>query len=279
MPRGQRGRPVHPAESDMTDQPQIRFDNGAEYEQFMGVWSRYAGDAFIDWIAPPSGARWVDVGCGNGAFTELVVQRCAPAHVDGIDPSDGQIAYARTRMPASAPVRFEVGDAQALPFPDVAYDVAAMALVIFFVPDPVKGVAEMKRVTKPGGLVAAYAWDILGGGFPYAALRDEMEAIGLPPANPPSVEAARIENLRTLWTGAGLVDVEMREIHVERTFPDFDTFWRIAQTGPRVAPALSSTGSGNVEKVRRRLAERLVGPDGRITCGAIANAVKGRVPA
>jgi SAM-dependent methyltransferase len=261
----------------MTEPQPIRFDNGAEYEQFMGVWSRYAGDAFLDWITPPSGARWVDVGCGNGAFTENVVERCAPAHVDAIDPAEGQLAFARTRLPG-APVTWRQGDAQELPYPDAAYDVAVMALVIFFVPDPVKGVAEMKRVTKPGGLIAAYAWDILGGGFPYAALRDEMERVGLQPANPPSVEAAKLENLSALWTGAGLVDVETREIHVERTYPDFDTFWKIAQTGPRVAPALSSTGSGNVEKVKRRLAERLVDPDGRVTYGAVANAVKGRVP-
>ena len=62
----------------MTD-PRIRFDDGAAYEDFMGKWSLLAGDTFLQWLAPAPGARWVDVGCGNGAFTELLVQRCAPA--------------------------------------------------------------------------------------------------------------------------------------------------------------------------------------------------------
>ena len=78
----------------------IRFDDGAAYEQAMGMWSRLAGEIFLDWLAPPLGLRWIDVGCGNGAFTELLVERCAPVEVQGIDPSEGQLAFARTR-PAS----------------------------------------------------------------------------------------------------------------------------------------------------------------------------------
>ena len=79
----------------MTDQ--IRFDDGAAYERYMGVWSRIAGETFLDWLAPEPGLRWLDVGCGNGAFTELIVARCAPAAVDGIDPSEAQLAFARKR--------------------------------------------------------------------------------------------------------------------------------------------------------------------------------------
>jgi ubiquinone/menaquinone biosynthesis C-methylase UbiE len=78
-------------------EPQIRFNDGAAYERMMGVWSRLAGEIFLDWLAPRPGLRWIDVGCGNGAFTELIVERCAPAEVQGIDPSDGQLAYARAR--------------------------------------------------------------------------------------------------------------------------------------------------------------------------------------
>jgi SAM-dependent methyltransferase len=258
-------------------EPQIRFDNGADYEQFMGVWSRLAGEVFLDWLAPAPAARWVDVGCGNGAFTELLAARCAPVHVDGIDPSEGQLAFARTRMPA-ATATFRQGDAMALPYGDASFDAAVMALVIFFVPDPVEGVAEMARVVAPGGSVSAYAWDNLGGGFPYAALREEMAAIGRPSLQPPSVEAANLDNLRALWTGAGLVDVETRRITVQRTYPDFDTYWRIARSGPPVVPAVAGADPEEMATVRRRLAERLVGADGRITCEATANAVKGRVP-
>jgi ubiquinone/menaquinone biosynthesis C-methylase UbiE len=74
---------------------EIRFDDGAAYEQGMGRWSRLVGEIFVDWLAPQAGLRWIDVGCGNGAFTELLVQRCAPAEVHGIDPSEAQLAFAR----------------------------------------------------------------------------------------------------------------------------------------------------------------------------------------
>src|SRR5712691_7145769 len=97
----------------------IRFDDGAAYERMMGMWSQLAGACFLDWLALPAGLRWLDVGCGNGAFTELLVERCAPATVQGIDPSEGQLAFARTRAAARV-AQFRQGDAMVLPFPDNA---------------------------------------------------------------------------------------------------------------------------------------------------------------
>ncbi|MDQ2928905.1 MAG: methyltransferase domain-containing protein [Pseudomonadota bacterium] len=255
---------------------EIRFDDGAAYEGFMGAWSLLAGDTFLQWLAPPAGWRWADVGCGNGAFTELLVERCAPVEVQGIDPSEGQLAFARSQR-AHGPVQFRQGDAMALPYADAAFDAAVMALVIFFVPDPAKGVAEMARVVRPGGSVSAYAWDMLGGGFPFAALSRELVAFGAPVLLPPSVEASRIEAMQALWKDAGLIDVETRTITVERTFADFDTFWKIAQTGPRIAPRVAAMAPADVELLKDRLRARLP-PDagGRITYSARANAVKGR---
>jgi ubiquinone/menaquinone biosynthesis C-methylase UbiE len=122
-------------------EPQIRFDDGAAYEQMMGIWSRLAGEIFLDWLALPAGLRWVDVGCGNGAFTELIVGRCSPVEVQGIDPSEGQLAFARTR-PSSRVAKFHQGDAMALPFADGGFDAAVMALVLVFVPDPAKASAK-----------------------------------------------------------------------------------------------------------------------------------------
>src|SRR5712664_4072628 len=191
-------------------QPQICYDDGAAYERMMGAWSRIAGEIFLDWLAPPRGLRWIDVGCGSGAFTELLVERCAPAEVQGIDPSEAQLSFARAR-PAGRIAKFHRGDALALPFGEDNFDAAVMALVIFFVPDPAKGVAEMARVVSPGGLIAAFAWDVLGGGFPLEPLHAELRAMGITPLRPPSASAARLDSLRELWTGAGIGGVETRE--------------------------------------------------------------------
>ena len=260
----------------MTDQ--IRFDDGAAYERYMGEWSRLAGKTFLDWLAPKSGLRWLDVGCGNGAFTEMLVERCAPASVHGVDPSEGQLAFARTR-PAARVAQFRQGDAMAQPFPDDTFDAAVMPLVIFFVPNPATGVAEMARVVGPGGTVSAYAWDMEGGGFPYQTLHDEMRGLGVAVPTPPSPDASRIDAMRDLWTGAGLETVETREITVQRTFADFDDYWATVRGGPSVGPQLAAMASDDLARLCARM-RALLPPDatGRITYSARANAVKGRVP-
>jgi ubiquinone/menaquinone biosynthesis C-methylase UbiE len=260
-------------------EPQIRFEDGAAYERMMGVWSRLAGDIFLDWLAPRPGLRWIDIGCGSGAFSELLVERCAPAEVQGIDPSDAQLAFARVR-PAARLAQFRQGNAMALPFPDNRFDGAVMALVIFFVPDPAKGVAEMVRVVGPGGTVATYAWDILGDGFPVEPIHAEMRAMGITPLLAPSADASRIEALRALWTGAGLNAVETREITVSRTFADFDDFWAINSRSANIGPIIAAMSPGEAERLKAGVRKRLPPDDaGRIACTGRANAVKGRVPA
>jgi len=256
---------------------QIRFDDGAAYERYMGKWSQLAGDAFLDWLAPEPGLRWLDVGCGNGAFTETLVDRCAPAMVHGIDPSEAQLAFARTRSDARL-AHFRLGDAMALPFPNDTFDAAVMPLVIFFVPAPPKGIAEMARVVCPGGIVAAYAWDMLGGGFPYESLRDEMRALGVAVPLPPSPDASRMDVMRDLWTAAGLDGVETREITVQRTFADFEDYWTTILGGPSVSAKLKAMTPDDLAILKSRMKARLpADAGGRITCSARANAVKGRV--
>ena len=256
----------------------IRFDDGASYEQTMGIWSRLAGETFLDWLAPPSGLRWVDIGCGNGAFTELLVDRCAPLEVQGVDPSESQLAFARTR-PASRLAEFRAGDAMALPFPAGRFDAAVMALVIVFVPDPAKGIGEMVRVVGPGGIVANYVWDMVDGGFPLDPILGEMRAMGLSPPRPPHAEASRQEALRDLWAGAGIEAVETREITVRRTFADFDDFWTINLMGATVGPAIAAMDPADAAKLKDRIRKSLTADtEGRVTYSARANAIKGHVP-
>lgn len=257
---------------------QIHFSDGAAYERYMGKWSQLVGEAFLDWLAPPSGLRWLDVGCGSGAFTEMLVERCAPVSIEGIDPSEGQLSFARVR-PALHVAQFRQGDAMALSFPDNAFDVAVMPLVIPFVPNPAKGVAEMARVVCPGGIVTAYIWDMFGGGFPYEALQVEMRGLGVPVPVPPSLGVARIDVLRVLWSDTGLVAVKPREITVQRTFVDFDDYWTTVLGGPSVGPGLAAMTEENLGLLKSRMRARLA-PEasGRMTCNARAIAVKGRVP-
>jgi len=257
---------------------QIRFDDGAAYERYMGKWSQLVGATFLDWLGPKLGLRWLDVGCGNGAFTEMLVERCSPASVHGIDPSEAQLAYARTRS-ASRVAQFRQGDAMALPFPDDTFDAAVMPLVIFFVPDPARGVAEMARVVCPGGTISAYAWDMPGGGFPYEALRDEMRGLGVEVPMPPSPDASRIDAMRDLWTDAGLNAIETRELAVQRTFADFDDYWTTILGGPSVGPKIAAMASEDLALLMARMRTRLASDDtGHITCQGRANAVKGQAP-
>lgn len=258
---------------------EIRFNDGAAYERYMGKWSQLAGDTFLEWLDPKPGLRWLDVGCGNGAFTEMLVERCAPASVDGIDPSEGQLAFARGR-PALRHARFHQADAMVLPFPDDTFDAAVMPLVIFFVPEPARGIAEMARVVRPGGLVTAYAWDMVGRAFPYAALLEELRGLGVAVPAPPSNDASRLEVMCDLWAGAGLDAIDTRVITVERTFANFDDYWTTIHGSPSASSRLAAMGAGDRALLEARLRARLpADPDGRVIYSARANAVKGRVPA
>ncbi|HEY5676171.1 MAG TPA: class I SAM-dependent methyltransferase [Myxococcales bacterium] len=258
---------------------EIRFDDGAAYERMMGVWSRIAGDVFLGWLAPKPGLTWLDIGCGNGAFSELIVTRTAPAAVHGIDPSEGQLAFARTR-PHAGKVQFRQGGALDLPYEDNAFDAATMALVLFFVPEPARGVAEMARVVKPGGSVSAYVWDMLGGGFPQEPVFAELRAMGFTPMGPPRPEASDRAVMQALWRNAGLEDVEARVIEVERTYESFDEFWHSLQGSPSFKNATAAMTADARTELRERVRSRVApAAGGRVTLSAWANAVKGRVAA
>jgi SAM-dependent methyltransferase len=261
----------------MTDET-IRFDDGASYEVMMGRWSVLVGERFLDWTGVPDGARWLDVGCGNGAFTELLVTRCRPSDVQAFDPSPGQLAYARQRLPAGAPVTWTEGDAMRLPVADGAGDAAVMALVLFFVPEPAVGVAEMCRAVRSGGVVAAYHWDILGGGFPLADIGAEMHALGTPPRLPPSVAASTLEASAALWQQAGLQQVRTCQFTVQRRFDSFDDYWNSGASSNTLRPMFDAMPAERRELVKANVRRRLQAGDGALTLSARANAVCGIKP-
>jgi ubiquinone/menaquinone biosynthesis C-methylase UbiE len=257
---------------------QIRFDDGAAYERYMGAWSQLVGEKFLDWLAPRTSMRWLDVGCGNGAFTRMIVERCAAASIHGIDPSEGQLAVARARFPSHV-AQFRQGDAMALPFPDDAFDAAVMPLVIFFIPEPARGVAEMIRVVCAGGSVSAYAWDMAGGGFPYQALHDEMRRMGVAVPAPPSPEASRMDVLQALWTDAGMEEVETLAITVQRSYDTIDDYWTTILGGPSVGKQLLAMTDDSRARLKDQMRALLpTDATGRITFGARAHAVRGRLP-
>jgi ubiquinone/menaquinone biosynthesis C-methylase UbiE len=258
-------------------EPAMRFDDGEGYERYMGKWSQLVGHEFLQWLAPKPGLRWLDVGCGNGAFTAMIIERCAPAAVKGVDPAEGQIAFARSR-PDSRLAQFGIGDAMALPFPDDSFDAAVMPLVLFFVPNPPQGVAEMARVVCPGGIVTAYSWDMIGGGFPYQSLQAQMREMNAIVKVAPNPDASRMKVLRELWLGAGLEAVETQEITVQRTYENFEDYWTTILRGPSVRPGLTAMSPENLAKLQYQMRVRLP-PDaqGRITISARANAIRGRV--
>ena len=257
----------------------LSFDDSAAYERFMGRWSRAVAPAFLDWLAAGGGRRWLDVGCGTGILAETLLELCAPQSVHAVDPAPAQVKAAK-RGPAAGRATFEVADARKLPFADATFDVVASALVINFIPEPPLALGEMRRVARPGGLVAGYVWDFAEELSPSGPLRTAMRRSGLEVPGIPGTEASRIGALRALFEGAGLEQVETRTVEVCLGYLDFEDFWQ-AQT-PSYAPTTKLIASMD-DKERARL-RRFVqaalpfGPNGSIEYCARANAVKARVP-
>lgn len=255
--------------------PPFVFDDGAAYELMIGRWSALVAQPFLEWLELPHGLAWLDDGCGDGSFTRPLVLHQRPASVIGVDPAPAQLSFARQRL-ASATVRFMEGDAQALPLPDASVDAAVMALVLFFLADPPLGVRELVRVVKVGGTIAAYHWDLAGGGFPLQPILDAIHAEGYRSHPPPSAWTAALQASEHLWQDAGLSDVKTRQFEVSRAFESFDDYWRTAQGSPRLRELFATLSSTTVQRLRACARERLGGAGDRpLVLKARANAVKG----
>jgi SAM-dependent methyltransferase len=266
----------------MTILPADLWASGDAYEPYVGRWSRSVARDFVAWLARPAGLRWLDVGCGTGALTRTILALAEPAAVVGVDPSEGFLANARTRV-RDPHVEFRAGDAQALPFGDRQFDVVVSGLVLNFVADPGRALAEMRRLARPDGVVAAYVWD-------YAGRMQLMRyfwdaAVELDPAARDLDEGRRFpicrpEALAALLTGAGLEAVQTRAIDVPTAFRDFDDYWAPFLGGQAPAPGYCVSlrperRAALRELIRSRLPTR---PDGAITLVARAWAVLGTAP-
>jgi SAM-dependent methyltransferase len=254
--------------------------SGAAYEGYVGRWSRLVAAQFVDWLPVPSGARWLDVGCGTGIITAAILARCEPASVVGIDPSGPFLELAREAV-TDPRVRFATGTAAETGQPDRSVEATVSGLVLNFVPDVDAALQEIRRVTASDGVIAAYVWDY-GGGMEFMR-RFWDAAVAEDPAAAPIAEAVRFslstpDALDAVFTRAGCGDVETRAIDIPTTFRDFDDFWRpfLAGTGP--APAyLASTDDGRRAAIRGRLERDLpAASDGTIPLTARAWAVRGR---
>ena len=252
--------------------------SGDAYESYVGRWSRAVAAEFLDWLGVGPGRRWLDVGCGTGALTAAILDRCDPVKVLGVDPSVAHIAWATARV-EDGRARFAVAGAAELP--EFAADAVVSGLVLNFVPDPGAALAAM-RARAPGGVVAAYVWDYAGGMELMRRFWDA--ALALDPNVVDLDEGARFgicrpDRLERLWRDQGLVDVATRPIDIPTRFRDFDDYWTpfLGGQGPAPGYAISLDEDRQAELRERIRADLPVASDGSIDLVARAWAVRGRV--
>jgi len=255
------------------------WENAESLERYVGRWSRLVAREFVAWLQVPPGSRWLDVGCGSGALTETALAEAEPESIEGVDTSEAFVAYAASRV-TDPRASFAVADAQALDRPDAVYDAVASSLVLNFLPDPARGAAEMRRVARPGGVVAGYVWDYAGEmqlmrRFWDAAAELDPEAADLDEGR--RMAGCNPADLEALFSGAGLEEVETRAIDVPTVFADFDDYWSPFEGGQGPAPGYCvSLPPDRRAALRERLRETLpAAPDGSISLVARAWAVRG----
>lgn len=257
------------------------FANATGYEQLMGRWSVRLAPLYAEFARLGDVGRILDVGCGTGALIETIANLTRNAEIVGVDPAQSFIDYARTRF-SDPRIALRVGNVMDLPFPTAHFEHTLSLLVMMFVPEPERAAREMRRVTRPGGIVSACTWH-----------RDELElasifweeACTLDPGADARAQRPKHSNresqLEVLWKSAGLVEVEETAITMQLPFSSFNDFWDPHLRG--VAPQgayVASLSEERREALRQALLNRLLGdrPDGAFTLKAKALAVRGTVP-
>jgi len=200
----------------------VMFNAAGDYDRFMGRYSTLLAPQMADLANVKAGQRVLDVGCGPGALTGELVRRVGAANVTAIDPSEPFVAAIRERY---AGVDARVGPAEALPFPDHTFDATLAQLVVHFMRDPLAGLREMKRVTKPGGAVVVCVWDHAGDKGPLSPFWRAAREIGLKVEDESNRAGAREGHLVRLMTDAGLRDVRGTTVTSRITHPTFEAYW------------------------------------------------------
>jgi SAM-dependent methyltransferase len=264
----------------MTGERRDTWAAGELYEPYVGRWSRRVAREFLAWLQPPADLDWLDVGCGTGAVTQIILDEARPRSVNGVDSSAGFIAHARAHV-TDPRATFDVADAQWLPMEPGRFGAAVAGLVLNFVPTPLLAVREMARTVRPGGLVAAYVWDYAGKMelmryFWDAAIELDRAALELDEGR--RFPLCQPEALIALFTQAGLRAIGARPIDIPTPFRDFDDYWTPFLGGQAPAPGYAmSLGEERRTALRERIRARLpMARDGSIDLVARAWAVRGR---
>jgi SAM-dependent methyltransferase len=234
--------------------------SGDSYASYIGRWSQSVAREFIRWLALPENSQWLDVGCGTGALSQIILDIANPKKIKGIDQSEGFVGFARMRI-NDPRAEFEVGNAQALPVEPEMYDVAVSGLVLNFVPQPSQMVSEMMRAVRTGGTVALYVWDYAGKmqmlrHFWNAAAALDPTALELdegkrfPICNPVS--------LTNLFQDSGFSEIVTCPIDISTDFKDFDDYWTPFLGGQGPAPGyIMSLGDERRAQLRERIQNSL----------------------
>lgn len=257
------------------------WERGSCYEQYVGRWSRRVAPLFLSWLNIPGGRRWLDVGCGTGALCAAILDRCSPASVTGVEPSEGFLKAARGNLAGRAVLH--QGSATAIPLSDASVDVVVSGLVLNFVPDPRAALLEMARVTGAGGTIGGYVWDYSG---KMELMRHFWDvAAELDPSAAEIDEGVRFplcrpEALEKLFDSAGLEEVAVSAIDIPTQFANFDDYWQpfLGGQGPAPAYAMSLDETARA-RLRDCIRERLpTEATGSISLTARAWAARASVP-
>ncbi len=250
------------------------FDVAADsYDRFMGRYSGPLALSFADFADVHAGQTALDVGCGPGALTTELVQRLGPNAVAAVDPSEQFVAAARERHPT---VDVRLASAEDLPHPDGTLDATLAQLVVQFMTDPVAGLAEMARVTKAGGVIAACVWDAAGGRSPLSVFWKAARELDGKIEDESGVAGAREGHLFELFEAAGLRGVEEVALSVSVEHPSFEDWWEPFTFGVGPAGAYAQTlGAPELEALRERCRQLL--PEAPFTLTVAALAARGNI--